>query len=146
MKKNAPFTKVCPHMDMRYASPVFQKHFLLLFTLLVLSFHFSFAQTKTISGMVKDENGDPLQGVSVVAKGSSKGVVSAPDGKFSITVLPDTKSLVLSYVGYTTQEITLTGTAFASVSMQRDAGILNDVVVIGYGTTKRKDFTGRFLP
>jgi TonB-linked SusC/RagA family outer membrane protein len=142
MKKKIPLTKLYPYIDIRYARSVFQKHCLILFTLLVLSFHFSFAQTKTVSGVVKDESGNPLQAVSVVAKGSSKAVTSAPDGKFSITVLPDTKSLIFSYVGYTTQEIVLTGAASVTVLMLRDAGILNDVVVIGYGTTKRKDFTG----
>ncbi|MES2003784.1 MAG: SusC/RagA family TonB-linked outer membrane protein [Bacteroidota bacterium] len=142
MKKNSPLTWMYPYMNIGHARPAFLKHGFLFFTLLVLSFHFSFAQTRTVNGVIKDENGDPLHGVSVVAKGASRGVVSLPDGKFSISVLPNTQLLILSFVGFTTQEVIVTGSAPVNVTMQRDASVLNDVVVIGYGTTRRKDFTG----
>ena len=113
-----------------------------MFTFLALSLQLSFAQTKTVNGIIKDENGDPLQGVTVTAQGSAKGVLSAADGKFSIAILPSVKKLVFSYVGYVTQEVTVSDAAALTVSLVRESAMLNDVVVIGYGTTKRKEITG----
>jgi TonB-linked SusC/RagA family outer membrane protein len=142
MKKNASSLMVYPYLDGPSARSIFQKCFLLMFTFLALSLQLSFAQTKTVNGIIKDENGDPLQGVTVTAQGSAKGVLSAADGKFSIAILPSVKKLVFSYVGYVTQEVTVSDAAALTVSLVRESAMLNDVVVIGYGTTKRKEITG----
>jgi TonB-linked SusC/RagA family outer membrane protein len=140
MKKTSPSIMECPCLNMRHTRSLFQKYFLLLFTFVVLSLQSVSAQTRTISGVVNDENGAPLQGVSITVKGNSKGVTSEADGRFTITVLPAAKTLVFSYVGYVIQELPVD--AVSSISLKREAGTLNDVVVIGYGTTRRKDFTG----
>ena len=100
------------------------------------------AQTRTITGSVSDENGVGMQGVSVLPKGSSFGASSSADGKFSITINDSIKALVFSYIGYAIQEVILDLQNEIAVTMKRDSGILNDVVVIGYGTVRRKDITG----
>ncbi|HTF29753.1 MAG TPA: SusC/RagA family TonB-linked outer membrane protein [Flavitalea sp.] len=114
----------------------------MLLTFLALSVPSLFAQTKTVTGSVNDEAGAAMQGVSVVPKGSSRGATSSADGKFSLTIPDNTRIIVFSYVGYTTQEVTLDQTTDIVVSLKRDSGNLNDIVVIGYGTARRKDITG----
>jgi len=95
----------------------------------------------TITGTVFDENGAPLPGVSVVVKGTTTGVASDFDGNYSINT--DTNgTLVFSYVGYSTQEVSIGGNSTVDVNMEVDASQLEEVVVIGYGTQKRKDLTG----
>ncbi len=142
MKKNELSQKIRSCYDIYYLKPVVKKIFLLLFTFLALSFQALFAQPKTISGLINDENGNALQGVNVVAKGSSKGVTTATDGKYSIELADKINILVFSYVGYATQEFSVNGISTLNVTMKRELNSLNDVVVIAYGTSKRKDVTG----
>jgi len=96
-----------------------------------------------ISGKVTDENGLPLPGVSILLKGTTTGTVSDLNGNFSINV-PDASSgvLVFSFIGYTSQSVTLTGSTQLTVSLQPDSKALNEVVVIGYGTQKKATLTG----
>jgi len=102
----------------------------------------SAAATK-VSGKVVDEKGLPLPGVSVTLKGTTNGVVSDVNGNFSINV-PDANSgtLVFTFVGYTRQEIALTGSTSINVNLQPDSKSLNEVVVVGYGTQKKATLTG----
>jgi iron complex outermembrane receptor protein len=102
-----------------------------------------FAQRKVVTGTVTDaKDGTPLPGVSILAKGSTTGgAVSGTDGKFSIQVGPDTKILVFSFVGYGTTEMPV-GTGTITVGLTVTTANLNEAVVIGYGTTRKKDLTG----
>jgi TonB-linked SusC/RagA family outer membrane protein len=113
----------------------------LLLTLLTASS--LFAQRKVISGTVTDaKDGSPLPGVSILAKGATTGgVVSGTDGRFSIQVSPDTRILVFSFVGYGTTEAPI-GSGSMSVSLTTTSANLNETVVIGYGTARKKDLTG----
>ncbi|HTE08255.1 MAG TPA: carboxypeptidase-like regulatory domain-containing protein, partial [Flavitalea sp.] len=92
-------------------------------------------------GTVKDENGSGLAGVSIVEKGSARGVTTDGRGKFSIGLQKPT-TLVFSYTGYDSQELLATPGAPVDISLKRDANALTDVVVVGYGTQRRKDVTG----
>ncbi len=97
-------------------------------------------QTK-VSGKVTSSTGEVLPGVSVKIKGSSLGTQTDASGSFSITV-PDNAVLVISYVGYVEQEISVSGRTEISVSLVASTAKLDEVVVIGYGTANRRDLTG----
>jgi TonB-dependent starch-binding outer membrane protein SusC len=100
------------------------------------------AQKKIITGKVTDVNtGAPLQGVSVVSKGTSSGTTTGSDGTFKIQVGPEVKVLVFSSVGFGIHEATIKGESIF-VSLSPINTNLNDIVVIGYGTAKKKDLTG----
>ncbi|MEO6253942.1 MAG: TonB-dependent receptor [Ferruginibacter sp.] len=101
------------------------------------------AQNKTITGKVVDESGNPVVGVNVLAKGSTRGAQTDNSGNFSISVPgTGTTNLVLSSVGYASKTITVTGNDAGSVQIVRDVVTQEDVVVVGYATIKRKDLTG----
>ena len=99
-------------------------------------------QTKTVKGTVLDENGEPLIGVSIVVKGTSTGTITDFDGKFSINLPAGSKELVVSYIGYKEQAIIVSGNAPLNIKMVPDTQALDEVVVIGYGTVKKRDLTG----
>ncbi len=100
------------------------------------------AQEITISGKVTDAtDGGLLPGVTIVVKNTTTGTVTDADGKYSVKVKKDAV-LVFSYVGYQTQEITITGQQKLDVSLSVGTKSLNEVVVIGYGTVKKSDATG----
>lgn len=104
-----------------------------------------FAQTRVITGKVTDsKDGSPIIGASVLVKGSSVGTVTGADGEFSISVPEKAGILEVSSVGYTTQDVNITGQSNIAVSLVASALTenLNEVIVIGYGTAQRKDVTG----
>lgn len=103
---------------------------------------FAFAQGKQIQGVVKDATGEPMIGVNVLVKGTANGSITDLDGKFTI---PDVKSsdvLVVSYIGFLSQEIPVGSQTSFNVILKEDSETLDEVVVIGYGTVKRRDLTG----
>ena len=95
---------------------------------------------QTVSGVVTDDSGSPLPAVNVVVKGTATGVSTDFDGNYSITVA-NGSVLVFSSIGFETQEVTVTS-ATVNVTLAESASELNEVVVIGYGTTTVKDATG----
>jgi len=99
-------------------------------------------QKREISGSVKDAKGLVLPGVTVYVKGTSEGTVTDMDGKFRLPVTNNAKTLVFSFVGMKTQEITLTGKETFTVTMEEASVGLDEVVAIGYGSMRRKDLTG----
>lgn len=102
-----------------------------------------FAQDKTVTGKVTDsKDGSPVSGASVQVKGSRTGTSTKPDGTFSLSVPSSATTLVITSVGYDRQEVAITGGAI-EVSFVANAGAnLNEVVVTGYGSSKKKDLTG----
>jgi TonB-linked SusC/RagA family outer membrane protein len=103
----------------------------------------SFAQQKTISGNVTSAAaGQPLAGVTVLIKGSSQATQTNPEGNFTISIPSSSQALIFSFVGYETQEVDLNGMTELSIQLQLVNSKLNEVVVIGYGSQKRKDLTG----
>jgi TonB-dependent starch-binding outer membrane protein SusC len=116
----------------------------MLFLCLSLSPLALWAQDRVVSGKVTDsKDGSPVVGASISAKGSkSGGTTTASDGSFTIRVAPAVSVLVVTSVGYTAQEISISGNAPVSVSLVANQTNLNEVVVVGYGTTRKKDLTG----
>src|SRR6185503_10113817 len=105
---------------------------------------FSFAQSKTVTGkVVHQQTNEPMQGVTVTVKGTDRSVVTGADGSFSISVPNNQAVLIFSYVGFASQEIASDRTA--SVTMSPGENKLDEVVVVGYGTTKRRDLTGSIV-
>lgn len=100
------------------------------------------AQDKLIKGTVQDENSQPLPGCVISVKGTQIGVASDVDGKFSITVPKDQSILVFTFMGKKTREVTVTASATITIKLQPSQSALDEVVVIGYGTVKRRDLTG----
>lgn len=113
---------------------------LFLFAAISLSISIS-AQVITVTGTVTDNTGEPVIGASVVEKGTTNGTITDFDGNFSLS-LQQNATLVLSYIGMRTQEVPVQGKTRINVELQDDAQELDEVVVIGYGTVKRKDLTG----
>jgi TonB-linked SusC/RagA family outer membrane protein len=94
-----------------------------------------------ISGVVTDNNGEPIPGVTVIVEGTNVGTVTDIDGQYTIQA-PEGGTLVFSFVGFETQRRQVGAEDIINVSMAEDAGSLDEVVVVGYGTVKRKDLTG----
>lgn len=109
---------------------------------MVLCFSFpALAQTITVTGTVTDATGEPLIGASVIAKGTSVGAATDFDGNYSLSVDPKA-TLIVSYVGYDTQEIPVDGRTNINVVLKENSVMLNEVVAIGYGSVKKSDATG----
>lgn len=101
----------------------------------------TYAQNVTISGNVKDATGEPIIGASVLEKGTTNGTITDFDGNFSLT-MPQSGILSVSYIGYKTQDIPFDGKTNLIVILQEDTEVLDEVVVIGYGTVRKNDATG----
>jgi TonB-dependent starch-binding outer membrane protein SusC len=116
---------------------------LLLMLLFILPAGIVFAQQKTITGKVTDQStGEPLSGVSVLADKNKKGVATKQDGAYSITTDGGSTSLIFSYVGYASQVINIGTNSVINVSLLPSVKTGDDIVVIGYGTSRKKDLTG----
>ncbi|MCR5408553.1 MAG: TonB-dependent receptor [Bacteroidales bacterium] len=112
-----------------------------LFCLALLASAAVFAQTGRVSGKVLDENGEPLIGAGVVVKGTTNGTMTGLDGEFSLDV-PKGAALTISFIGYLDGEIVPGTRSNVEITLEPDTKLLDEVVVIGYGTVKRKDLTG----
>ena len=99
-------------------------------------------EKKVVSGSVKDNSGELLLGVSIVLKGTSIGTVTDIDGNYSVEVPDDHAILVFSYLGYSTQELSVKGKSRLDVILTEDMQKLEEVVVVGYGTQKKVNLTG----
>jgi TonB-linked SusC/RagA family outer membrane protein len=114
----------------------------LIYTLLLLPL-FAFSQGKIVSGVVNDDMGSPLPGATVQAKGSeSIGSITDFDGKFTIALKAGETKLIISYVGFVSQQIDVKEQNNILVTLDQDVSELEEVVVIGYGTVLKKDLTG----
>ncbi|PWJ45031.1 TonB-linked SusC/RagA family outer membrane protein [Sediminitomix flava] len=110
-------------------------------TLLSLSV-LSIAQERSVSGSVKDASGEPLPGAVVKVKGLSLGAVADFEGKFLMTVPTEATDLVVSLIGYKTQEVSIGNQSIFNFTLEEDAKQLEEVVVTGYSTIDRKKLTG----
>lgn len=95
-----------------------------------------------VSGKITDEDGEVLVGVNVLINGTIKGTNTDFDGKYSLNNVSDDAILVFSHIGYKTQEIPVNGRSSVDVTMISDAQLLDEMVVVGYGTTKKKNILG----
>ena len=118
------------------------KKFLIIIGILCLGWGTMLAQTVQVSGTITSaDDGEPLPGVSVVVKGTTTGVVTNVDGKYSIAVSSNA-ILQFSFVGMETQEIAVAGRQIVDVEMQMGANLLEEVIVVAFGTAKKSAFTG----
>ncbi len=119
------------------------KKILILFTLLLLTSALVMAQTVQISGTVtSSEDGMPLPGVNVSAKGTTIGTITGADGKYAITVPSSATSLSFSFIGYEPQETEIAGRASINIVLKASLVSVDEVVVVAYGTAKKESLTG----
>ena len=115
---------------------------MILHILSLLTLHICFAQNVTLSGTIVNQTGEPLQGVSVVVKGSSLGTSTKSDGSFEIAA-PVNSTLLISYVGYISKEVkVLPNQTRLSLQLLTNKNELDQVIVVGYGTRRKSDVTG----
>jgi TonB-linked SusC/RagA family outer membrane protein len=130
---------------MRNSPTSYTKTIKRLFASTVFLFFFSataFSQQKTVTGRVTDQDSKPLYNATVTVKGTNISTTTNTDGQYSITLPVHANTLVFSYVGYQVNEANIQGNNSLSVTMQPQSNSMNEVVVIGYGVSKRKDVTG----
>ncbi len=96
-----------------------------------------------VKGQVVDSTGEPVIGANIVVKGTNTGVISDIDGNFAIDA-PKNSVLLISFIGYKSQEVKLTGPS-VKIVLTDDAEMLNEVVVVGYGSQKKSDITGAMV-
>ena len=107
-----------------------------------MAWMFAFAQNTTVSGKIVDTGGDALIGVNVTVKGTIHGTVTDVNGSYVLSNVPAKSTLVISYVGFKTEEVAVSGRAAINVTLKEDAIGLDEFVAIGYGTVKKRDLTG----
>lgn len=112
-----------------------------LLTLAFICGGLAHAQQISVSGTVTDASGEPIIGATVMAEGTANGTSTDLDGNYSITA-DALGMLKFSYVGYTTQSIPVEGRSVINVTMTESAELLDELVVVGYGTMKKSDLTG----
>jgi TonB-linked SusC/RagA family outer membrane protein len=95
-----------------------------------------------ISGTVTDDAGNPIPGVNIIVKGTTKGTTTDSEGKYTLSINEDDVVLVFSFIGYAVQEVPVNGRSVIDVQLQEDVQSLDEVVVVGYGTQKRANVTG----
>lgn len=120
----------------------------LLFTCVMLLFAIaSMAQNKiSVSGVVTDKTGETVIGASVRVKGQQdKGGITDMDGKYHITAVPSDATLIFSYIGMREQKVALKSRSVVNVMMEEDSQLIDEVVVVGYGSAKKRDLTGSIV-
>ena len=98
-------------------------------------------QKQSVSGVIKDATGEPVIGASVLEKGTTNGTITDFDGRFTLNVIPGT-TLIISYIGYKTIEMKTVAGQPINLTLIEDSEMLEEVVVVGYGTMRKKDLTG----
>ena len=99
-------------------------------------------QRKNLTGNVKDNHGEPVIGASIRVKDSGNGTITDYNGNFTLTDVPDKGTLIVSYIGYNAEEIAITNKNNLQIVMKENAELLDEVVVVAYGTAKKSSFTG----
>ena len=99
-------------------------------------------QAKNVKGVIIDALGEPIIGVSIIEKGTTNGMISDIDGKYTLNLQGDNPILVFSYIGFVTQEIPVGSKTEINITMLEDTQVLDEVVVVSYGTQKKRDMTG----
>lgn len=115
---------------------------LLLLPMCLCFFQTGWSQNKAITGTVIDDRGNPVNGASVIVKGTAIGTATDPSGNFSLSVPSSATTLVISSVGFSNQEVNIANQTNVSIVLTSTTTDLSEVVVVGYGTARKKDVTG----
>lgn len=115
---------------------------LVLFLVMILSGSLLYAQSRSISGKVVDQTGNPLAGATVTVVGGTSSATTNATGNFNLTIPANARQLEISFVGYTTQRLSIGSTSMFSVSLSPTTESLEDVIITGYGRVKRSNFSG----
>lgn len=118
------------------------KIILLVLSFLMTSIWNTYAQVTTVSGVVQDKSGETIIGANVLVKGTANGAITDLNGKFTISGVSTNGTLVVTYIGYVSKEIAVKNQTNFIITLEEDSRALEEVVVIGYQTVKRKDLTG----
>ena len=102
----------------------------------------SFAQERQVQGIVKDKSGEPMIGVNVLVKGTTNGTITGVDGDFTLSGVKKSDILSFTYIGFKNKELKYEGEKLLNVVLEEDSELLDEVVVIGYGTVNKRDLTG----
>jgi TonB-linked SusC/RagA family outer membrane protein len=130
---------------MRTALPQWRREFTLIVAFVCLAVS-AWAQERTIRGSVTDGDTDePLPGVNVIIKGTTVGTITDIEGAYTLSIPNDANTLVFSSIGYVTQEIAINNQSEINLTLATDVTSLDEIVVIGYGTQKKKDLTGAIV-
>lgn len=119
---------------------IFQRSVGLLALMLIIPV-WVFAQSITVKGTVTDANGDPMAGVNVLQSGTTNGIITDLNGDYKLNV-PSNAKLVFSFIGYVSQTVPVNGKSILNVTLKEDTELLDEVVVVGYGTARKGDLTG----
>jgi TonB-dependent starch-binding outer membrane protein SusC len=119
----------------------FTLNMILLILMLAIPWN-GFGQSRSVSGTIKDAQLNPLPGVSIIIKGTTRGTTSDSEGKYTLQVDNDETTLVFSFVGFESQEVKVGNVSMLDISLNEDVTSLQEVIVIGYGEVKKSDLTG----
>ena len=120
-----------------------KKRYVILLNILFLIHFVGVAQdTFTVSGTISDASGQPLPGATILLKGTTMGTQSDFDGNYVLENIPEDGTLVISYIGFVSKEVSVNAQSTINVGLADDAQALDEVVVVGYGSQKRSDITG----
>ncbi len=129
-------------MRMNYYWPGKLRQAVLSVLCLLLLPALAFAQDRTLSGTISSPAEGPIPGASIIVKGTQLGTTTDMDGNFTLRVPEDAETLLISYIGYKSQEVAIGNQTTFNITMEEDLQQLSEVVVVGYGTQERRDLTG----
>ena len=115
---------------------------ILMLLIFVLGYSVAFGQSGSVTGVVKDNNGIPMPGVTVVVKGTTLGTVTDAYGEFALNVPETNRILLFSFIGFESQEVDVTGSNSIEIQLKISTIGLDEVVAVGYGTQKKVNLTG----
>lgn len=127
-------------------SNFYRSKFLYLLAFLLSSSWVAFGQNQTITGKVTDEKGEALIGVNIIVKETNKGTSTNADGKYTLSVPGSSSKIIFTFVSYESKEVTVGNQSIINVSLTPDAKSLSEVVVVGYGVQKRRQFLDQLYP
>lgn len=127
--------------EARHLKKLFFNRFMLSILMAIFTFATANAQGKTVTGVIKDASGETIIGASIIVKGTTAATITGIDGSYKLNVPANGKVFVVTYVGMEKKEVAITGSV-VNVTLQNTDKSLDEVVVIGYGTQKKKDLTG----
>lgn len=137
---NQPFSKVLDKIAKQ--TNLYFKQNKNIITVRQISSNKGTSSRRSIKGIIVDQNNEPIIGASIQVKGTSFGTITNFNGEYELKDVPSSATVTISYVGYQSEELACTSNRFSKIVMKEDSELLDEVVVVGYGTMKKKDLLG----